>query len=318
LSSSLRRPGGRGTGPPRQAAHPPRTDLLTAQGPPCRPVTPHRRARRDASARVIASVSAAERQTLAPDGSCRIKPIRKRRCTLAEWGTRRILALLREPEHAAGSRPQPALAELQQLVADYREAGLPVRLEWTGQRQPLSGGIKFSVYRVVQEALMNVLKPGRPASLRARSSRGPRHAPDRRRREAADSGQPGIPFPARLVGEGIPRGRACHACVGRARAHLPLAPRDLQHQLDLPLLRPPAVRDQRPVHQRRLAVACHLRRVVAQQPPRVPTSAFHGLRGRELDIGDLFISALQAAGLAWQVVRIAPERQRERAAPGTA
>jgi len=173
-------------------------------------------------------MSAAERQTLAPDGGCRIKPIRKRRCTLAEWGTRRILALLREPEHAAGSRPQPALAELQQLVADYREAGLPVRLEWTGQRQPLSGGVEFSVYRVVQEALMNVLKPGRPASLRARSSRGPRHAPDRRRREAADSGQPGIPFPARLVGEGIPRGRACHACVGRARAHLPLAPRDLQ------------------------------------------------------------------------------------------
>jgi stearoyl-CoA desaturase (Delta-9 desaturase) len=49
-----------------------------------------------------------------------------------------------------------------------------------------------------------------------------------------------------------------------------------------------------------------------------PTSAFHGLRRRELDIGDLFISALEAAGLAWQVVRIAPERQREKAAPGTA
>ena len=47
-----------------------------------------------------------------------------------------------------------------------------------------------------------------------------------------------------------------------------------------------------------------------------PTSAFHGLRARELDLGGLFIRALERTGLAWSVVRIAPERQRVKAAAG--
>jgi stearoyl-CoA desaturase (Delta-9 desaturase) len=47
-----------------------------------------------------------------------------------------------------------------------------------------------------------------------------------------------------------------------------------------------------------------------------PTSAFHGLRRRELDLGGLFIRALERGGLAWRVVRISPERQRQKAAHG--
>ena len=40
-----------------------------------------------------------------------------------------------------------------------------------------------------------------------------------------------------------------------------------------------------------------------------PTSAYHGLRRSEFDLSALFIRALEAFGLAWDVVRIAPERQ---------
>ena len=40
-----------------------------------------------------------------------------------------------------------------------------------------------------------------------------------------------------------------------------------------------------------------------------PRSAFHGLRRWELDPSGLLISALERVGLAWNVVRIAPERQ---------
>ena len=47
-----------------------------------------------------------------------------------------------------------------------------------------------------------------------------------------------------------------------------------------------------------------------------PTSAFHGLRRREVDLGGLFIRALERIGLAWEVVRVSPERQRERATAG--
>ena len=71
---------------------------------------------------------------------------------------RRILALLRAPERNTESRPQPSLAELDDLVSAYCDSGLQVRLEVIGRPQPLPGGVELSVYRIVQEALTNVLK----------------------------------------------------------------------------------------------------------------------------------------------------------------
>ena len=78
---------------------------------------------------------------------------------------RRILALLRGPDDGAEPHPQPSLAELDALVADHRAAGLPVRLEVTGQQPPLPSGVQLSVYRIVQEALTNVLKHSHPTSV---------------------------------------------------------------------------------------------------------------------------------------------------------
>ena len=43
-----------------------------------------------------------------------------------------------------------------------------------------------------------------------------------------------------------------------------------------------------------------------------PRSAFHGLQWYELDLSGMLILAMQRTGLAWNVVRIAPERQRAR------
>ncbi|MEZ0053022.1 stearoyl-CoA desaturase (delta-9 desaturase) [Mycobacterium sp. MAA66] len=44
-----------------------------------------------------------------------------------------------------------------------------------------------------------------------------------------------------------------------------------------------------------------------------PKSAFHGFRWWEIDLSALTIRALEASGLAWDVVRIAPERIAQRA-----
>jgi signal transduction histidine kinase len=78
---------------------------------------------------------------------------------------RRILALLREPEQTAESHPQPSLAQLDDLVASYRAAGLPVRLELIGEPMPLPSGVELSVYRIVQEALTNTLKYSEPRNV---------------------------------------------------------------------------------------------------------------------------------------------------------
>ncbi|MFI0481331.1 sensor histidine kinase [Actinomadura sp. 9N215] len=70
---------------------------------------------------------------------------------------RRILVLLRG-RHAAETRPQPTLAGLDELVAGYRAAGLPVRLEIAGEPLDLPGGVELSAYRIIEEALTNALK----------------------------------------------------------------------------------------------------------------------------------------------------------------
>ena len=49
-----------------------------------------------------------------------------------------------------------------------------------------------------------------------------------------------------------------------------------------------------------------------------PRSAFHGLRWYELDPSGLFILLMARLGLAWNVVRITPERQRARVLTETA
>ena len=48
-----------------------------------------------------------------------------------------------------------------------------------------------------------------------------------------------------------------------------------------------------------------------------PTSAFHGLRRREVDPGAWVIRTLAAVGLAWNVHAVAPEAQARRARPST-
>ena len=69
---------------------------------------------------------------------------------------------------------------------------------------------------------------------------------------------------------GTVTGGARRPAVGRRGADLPRAPRDVQHQLDLSLLRLPDLRHRRRVPQRRVACDPDVGRVLAQQPPRVP------------------------------------------------
>ncbi|WP_173166139.1 histidine kinase [Phytohabitans suffuscus] len=71
---------------------------------------------------------------------------------------RQMIELLRE---GAGDEPtRVRLAELDQLVAQARGAGLAVRLETMGEPRPLPVGVDLAAYRIVQESLTNALKHG--------------------------------------------------------------------------------------------------------------------------------------------------------------
>ena len=69
------------------------------------------------------------------------------------------------PEHRGGRRPrraQPSLERLDELVEEVRSSGLPVELEVSGDPLPVPPGLDLSAYRIVQEALTNVLKHAGP------------------------------------------------------------------------------------------------------------------------------------------------------------
>jgi signal transduction histidine kinase len=76
---------------------------------------------------------------------------------------RRLLVVLREPDEEPELTPQPGLGELAALAERVRAAGLPVRLEVDGGGAALPAAVDVSVYRIVQEALTNVLKHAGPA-----------------------------------------------------------------------------------------------------------------------------------------------------------
>ncbi len=70
----------------------------------------------------------------------------------------RLVGLLRDDSDELGLAPQPRLDELEVLLSQVRDAGLPVRLRVEGERRPLPLGVELTAYRVVQEALTNALK----------------------------------------------------------------------------------------------------------------------------------------------------------------
>jgi signal transduction histidine kinase len=77
------------------------------------------------------------------------------RSTLAE--IRRMLGVLRD-DQGASYAPAPGLADLDRLIRDLAAVGLDAEVRSEGTRTELPPGVDFTAYRIVQEALTNVLK----------------------------------------------------------------------------------------------------------------------------------------------------------------
>jgi signal transduction histidine kinase len=141
----------------------------------------------------------AERQVLDPDhGSTRevLETIERiGRGALTEM--RRLVGMLRS-DSADPLSPQPGLDDLSTLVAQVREAGLPVDLRVEGERRDLPVGIELSAYRIVQEALTNALKHAGDA----RATVHVRYGAESLELEIVDDG-PGAPAPVASGGHGL-------------------------------------------------------------------------------------------------------------------
>ena len=113
---------------------------------------------------------------------------------------RRLLGVLRQEAEPRGSlAPAPGLAELEALAAEVARAGVRVEARIEGTPFPLPAGLELSAYRIVQEALTNVVRHAGPATARV----AVRYAPGRVAVEVVDDGRGGDPDGRRHGGLGI-------------------------------------------------------------------------------------------------------------------
>src|SRR5579875_3360492 len=133
---------------------------------------------------------------------------------------RRMLGALRQADENAGGPgpaagaaapgraapaplfPAPGLAELDRLVARTAGAGVAVGVTRRGRQRDLPAGIDLSAYRIVQEAVTNVVKHARTDACRVLIC----HGDEELTVEVTDNGA-GVPAPA-MAGAGVPAAAA--------------------------------------------------------------------------------------------------------------
>jgi len=112
---------------------------------------------------------------------------------------RRVLAGSPEDAREALLRPQPGLGQLPSLVDRVAAAKLAVELAITGEPRPQPAGLDLTAYRVVQEALTNIMKHAGPAEAVVRLD----YRDDAVVLDVSDDGRGGHQSaPAQLAGNG--------------------------------------------------------------------------------------------------------------------
>jgi signal transduction histidine kinase len=117
----------------------------------------------------------------------------------AQEELRVVLGLLRDGEDGtAPLAPAPRLIDVKDLADTVRASGIPVELRMSGTDRRLSPSLELSIYRVMQEALTNVVKhsPGARAVAEVNVSAG------KVRLDVRDDGGPGGAVQRAGMGEG--------------------------------------------------------------------------------------------------------------------
>jgi signal transduction histidine kinase len=120
---------------------------------------------------------------------------------------RRLLGVLRQEGESRGTlAPAPGLSDLPFLLDQFRDAGLDVTLTMLGDVPEASAPVDLTTYRVVQEALTNILKHGGPAARVLIH-----HSPDEVYVEVLDDGRP---RGALSAAQAAPTGEVGHGLIG--------------------------------------------------------------------------------------------------------
>ena len=129
---------------------------------------------------------------------------------------RRTVGVLRRDGDPLAGSAAPGLSELGALVDRARAAGVPVELHVVGRRTELPAAIELVAYRVIQEALTNVIKHAGDATARVTVSYGDGELV----LEVSDTGSTSAAGPAEIgSGHGMPGMRErVRLCGGELRA----------------------------------------------------------------------------------------------------
>jgi signal transduction histidine kinase len=132
-----------------------------------------------------------------------------------------VLGLLRDGEDAAPLAPAPRLADVRELADTVRASGIAVDLRMEETDRQLSPSLELSIYRVMQEALTNVVKhaPGARAVAELTVSAG------KVRLDVRDDGGPGAAKASRTApaaGHGIVGMRERIGAFGGWLAEIPI------------------------------------------------------------------------------------------------
>ena len=120
------------------------------------------------------------------------------------------------PGGSAPLSPAPGLAELDRLISRTASAGVRVDVTRCGKPRDLPASIDLSAYRIVQEALTNVVKHARTSSCRVLIGYGQ----DELILEVTDNGA-GLPA---MAGAGVPGGSLALAGAGQGGGGLAAEP----------------------------------------------------------------------------------------------
>jgi signal transduction histidine kinase len=80
----------------------------------------------------------------------------------------RLLGILKESDTESLIRPQPSLRDLDALVDQIRQTGLAVQVSVEGEANGLPASVDLSAYRIIQEALTNVIRHADATCARVR------------------------------------------------------------------------------------------------------------------------------------------------------